>query len=92
MIRALLVLAIALPAAAQQAPAPPAETKKEPDQRRPLNLRLDNPSSFATVAPAEKPPEKALPTLGGDARPVPQGRIRSDGTSGVFPPDTNPGN
>ena len=90
MIRVLLFLAVALPASAQQGQTPPAEPKQEPE-RRPLNLRLDNPSSFATVAPAEKPPAKALPTLGGDAKELPQAR-RSDGTPSVIPPDTNPGN
>ena len=92
MIRALLFLAISLPAAAQQTQAPPAEPKKEPE-RRPLNLRLDNPSSFATVAPAEKSQEKALPTLGGDARKVEAPRTaggRSEG--GPYPKDTNPNN
>jgi hypothetical protein len=89
MIRALLLLALAAPAMAQQQEKPPAEPAKE---RRPLNLRLDNPSSFATIAPAEKEPPKALPALGGDAKPVPQGKIRSDGSSGVYPKDSNPGN
>ena len=88
MIRALL-LAIALPAAAQQ--TPPVEPKKEPE-RRPLNLQLDNPSSFATVAPAEKEP-KALPALGSDARVIAAPKTagtRSEG--GPYPKDTNPGN
>src|SRR6185436_16481003 len=68
MIRLLLLLAVALPAWAQDAKTPPAEPRVEPSkepERRPLNLRLDNPSSFATIAPAEKEQQKALPTLGG---------------------------
>ena len=89
MIRALLLLAIALPAAAQQ--TPPVEPKKEPE-RRPLNLQLDNPSSFATIRPADKDAEKGLPALGGDARkPAPvvrEGIARPEG--GPFPKDTNP--
>ena len=89
MIRALLLIAFTLPAAAQQ--APPAEPKKEPE-RRPLNLQLDNPSSFATVRPAEKAPEKGLPALGGDARVITtprQAGTKSEG--GPYPKDTNPG-
>ena len=90
MIRLLLLLAFALPAAAQQAPQPAAEPAK-PAERRPLNLRLDNPSSFATEAPAEKVPAKSLPTLGEDARKiernVPLGE-KSEG--GPYPKDTNP--
>ena len=90
MIRALLLIAIAttaaLPAAAQQ--TPPVEPKKEPE-RRPLNLQLDNPSSFATIRPAEKPPEKGLPALGGDARPVTPGGAYAPARDPI-PKDTNP--
>ena len=99
MMRALLLLAVAmtaaLPAAAQQAPPPsqPSAEPARPPERRPLNLRLDNPSSFATEAPAEKAPAKNLPTLGEDARkierPVPLGQ-KSEG--GPYPKDTNPNN
>ena len=95
MMRALLLLAFALPAAAQQAPQPsqPAAEPARPAERRPLNLRLDNPSSFATVEPAEKPPAKNLPNLGEDARKierrVPLGE-KSEG--GPYPKDTNPNN
>ena len=91
MIRIILLLAVALPAWAQQTQqTPPAEPKKEPE-RRPLNLRLDNPSSFATIAPAEKEQQKALPTLGGDARklePAPLVGTRSEG--GPYPKDGAP--
>ena len=92
MMRALLLLGIALPALAQQPQTPPAEAKKETEQRRPLNLRLDNPSSFATTAPAEKEDSKVLPKLGADARKPPpvkrEGIERPEG--GPFPKDTNP--
>ena len=86
-----LLLAVALPAGAQQAPAEPAKAPPPPTQeeRRPLNLKLDNPSSFATIAPAEKP-QPALPTLGGDARkiaPAPTSR-----EANTIPKDTNPNN
>ena len=86
MIRTLLFLAIALPAAAQQTQPPPAEQKKEPE-RRPLNLQLDNPSSFATVAPAEKEPAK-LPGLGDDARKLPSTPTGTKSEGGPFPKST----
>ena len=88
----LLLLVVAAPIGAQQAtPQPQAEPAQK--ERRPLNLRLENPSSFATVAPAEKPPAKDLPALGGDSRKpaAPQEGIgigRTD--SPVYPKDTNP--
>ena len=87
MIHGLLLLAFALPAVAQQAPLEPAKAPERP----PLNLKLDNPSRWATVAP-EKPGDKDLPALGGDARvakPAPLGTGRSE--TGVFPKDSNPG-
>jgi len=90
--RALLALMlVALPAAAQNSPQKAPEPA--PKERRPLNLRLDNPSSFATVAPPEKEEPKGLPTLGGDARKVEAPRTagtKSEG--GPFPKDTNPNN
>ena len=90
MIRALLFLAIALPAAAQQTQAPPAEPKKEPE-RRPLNLRLENPSSFATITPPEKPPARELPALGGDARKIdPSVPIGERSENPAYPKDTAP--
>ena len=85
-----LVLALALPVAAQ-VPAEQPKKPENPPERRPLNLRLDNASSFATTAP-EKEPAKDLPTLGGDARriePV-RGSTGSRSASEVFPKDTNP--
>jgi hypothetical protein len=89
-----LLLLAAGPVGAQQAtPQPPAEPAQKEKERRPLNLRLDNPSSFATVAPAEQPPAKDLPALGDGARKpaAPQEGIgigRTD--SPVYPKDTNP--
>ena len=85
MMRGLLFLAFALPAAAQQAPSEPAKAPERP----PLNLRLDNPSSFATVRPAEKEQQKALPTLGGDARQLSPAGARAP-SSDPIPKDTNP--
>ena len=92
MIRSLLLTAVLVvaPAAAQEASKetpPPAKPPASPATDRPvLNLKLDNPSSFATIGPAEKKP--ALPTLGGDARkiaPVPTSREAT-----TIPKDTNP--
>jgi hypothetical protein len=93
----LLLLALALaavPVSAQQAPAqaPSPKPQAEPEKgRRPLNLQLDNPSSFATTVPGEKP-TKDLPALGGDARtftpPKREGMGPTD--TGTFPKDTNP--
>jgi hypothetical protein len=82
-----LLLAITASAAAQEPPAKP-PAPKPAAERPPLNLKLDNPSSFATIAPAEKK-QPALPTLGGDARkiaPVPESR-----EANTIPKDTNPG-
>ena len=89
----LLLLALALAAApvgAQQTPSP--KPQAEPEKaRRPLNLQLDNPSSFATTAPDEKP-AKDLPALGGDARTFTAPKREGIGPSqtGPFPKDTNP--
>jgi len=80
--------ALAQPAKEKDKETPAAEPGKE---RRSLNLRLDNPSSFATERP-EKPPAKGLPSLGDDARKVaptaPEPGTRSEG--GPYPADTNP--
>jgi len=93
----LLVLALLPAAAAAQAPAakesqPPATPPERPATERPaLNLRLDNPSSWATITPgAEKEPAKTLPTLGGDARTVGPTPSTPTGT-GPYPKDTLPG-
>ena len=82
----LLLLAAAV--SAQQAPTQTPPQEPAVKERRPLNLRLENPASFATTAPAEKEPAKGLPTLGGDARPVAPSSISE---SPAFPKDTNPG-
>jgi hypothetical protein len=86
---ALLLAFAALPAFAQESK----ETKPAPqkEERRPLNLKLDNPGSWATVAPeTEKTPGGALPSLGDDARAMPAQVPRSDSGS-VYPKDTQPG-
>ena len=87
---ALLLLLATVPVGAQQAtPQKPTEPAQKEKERRPLDLRLDNPSSFATITPPEKPPAKGLPTLGGDAKPVIPS-LPSESRS--FPKDTNPNN
>ena len=86
---ALLVAFAALPAIAQESKEPKPAPQKE--ERRPLNLKLDNPGSFATVAPRADPEEKqALPGLGENARPMPTQVPRSE-TGSVYPKDTQPG-
>ena len=84
----LVLLLLAAPLGAQQAqpPAPPEPEKKE--ERRPLNLRLDNPSSFATTSPASKDKPKDLPGLGDDARRLPEAPPGTQGSP--FPKDTSP--
>ena len=87
---ALLLACAALPALAQE----PKETKPAPrkEERRPLNLKLDNPGSWATVAPSSAPkdPKSALPSLGDDARTMPAEVPRST-TKSPYPEDSNPG-
>jgi hypothetical protein len=59
-------------------------------EHRPLNLKLDNPGRWATVAPdAEKEEKQALPGLGENARPMPTEVPRSDSRT-VYPKDTQP--
>ena len=87
---ALLLACAALPAFAQETKdTKPAAPKEE---RRPLNLKLDNPGSWATVAPstAPKDPKSDLPSLGEDARTMPAEIPRST-TKSPFPEDSNPG-
>ena len=87
---ALLLAFAALAAFAQESkeakPAPPKE------ERRPLNLKLDNPGSWATVAPSSAPkdPKSDLPSLGEDARTMPTEIPRSS-TKSPYPEDSNPG-
>ena len=69
-------------------------TTEKPQERRPLNLKLDNPSSWATAAPEpEKERDQNLPTLGADARPVPQAVQKPPewGSNSPIPKDSNPG-
>jgi len=85
---------VAAPAAAQSpAEKPPVPAPEQAKPERPaLNLRLDNPSSYATTSSPEKEPAKGLPALGGDARPIAPARREGSGPTpgGPFPKDTNP--
>jgi hypothetical protein len=72
-----------------------AETPQPPPriERPNLNLRLDNPASFANVRPEPKEESSAtLPTLGADARAVPVEKpSRTHPLASPYPPDTNEG-
>jgi hypothetical protein len=88
---ALCLLLVAGSAMAQNASdAKPQEKQDKPAERPRLNLKLDNPSSFARVAPPEKEQPKGLPTLGADAKPAEQSS-RPISESPGFPKDSNPG-
>jgi len=64
--------------------------EKEPE-RRPLNLKLDNPAAWATAAPdPEKDKKATLPSLGGEARQVPQEPAPKPERQSPYPQDTNP--
>ncbi len=62
-------------------------------ERPALNLKLDNPASFANVLPEPKAESaQPLPTLGGDARTVPVEKpMRTQTPASPYPPDTNEG-
>jgi len=62
---------------------------KEPE-RRPLNLKLENPGAWATTADPEKDKPETLPSLGGDARTVPQAPAPKPERQSPYPSDTNP--
>ena len=84
----LVAACIAGAAMAQNAADKKPEEKEKPPERPRLNLKLDNPSSFARTAPPEKEPEQGLPTLGGDARRLPPSGISTQNPT--FPKDTSP--
>ena len=99
--RALLLLAVALPAAAQT-PSEPA-TPKPPELSQPprplLNLRLEDSAPSAapriTFTPrdpaAEKAPDNGLPALGGAPSRAFDGPTAPGAKGSPFPADTNPG-
>ena len=87
-----ILLCCASPALAQtkdaEAPQPPARS-----ERPTLNLKLDNPASFANVLPEPKAEAaEPLPTLGADARIVPVEKpSRTSPPASPYPADTNEG-
>ena len=86
--RAAICLAFMVGSAAAQN-ATDSKPQEKPAERPRLNLKLDNPSSFARVAPAEeKDKAKDLPGLGDGARPLPSAPVGERGSP--FPKDTNP--
>jgi hypothetical protein len=89
-----LLCASGIALAQEKKPVPAGETaaKEKPasEQRRPLNLRLDNPSQYVTEVPVEKSAPGALPSLGADARTLPSGAPASS-SSRPYPKDTERG-
>ena len=86
-----VLLACASSAFAQtkEAEKPQAPARSE---RPALNLRLDNPASFADMQPEAKAEPETLPTLGGNARPVPKEKpLQPQSPASPYPVDTAPG-
>ena len=88
--RALAVLLCCASAALAQTKDAEAPARSE---RPTLNLKLDNPASFANVRPEPKAEAaEPLPTLGADARIVPLEKpSRTSPPASPYPPDTNEG-
>jgi hypothetical protein len=92
-----IALALAAGAVAAQAQKPPAQEERpsvstsvsntEPAPR--LNLRLDDAARYSREVPREGAGSAPLPTLGGDARPLPAQRMST--TDRPFPPDSERG-
>ncbi|HYR33400.1 MAG TPA: hypothetical protein VEQ87_03825 [Burkholderiales bacterium] len=94
--RALALLLLIAGSAAAQAPAPAPEPKAA--ERRPLNLRLEEPVSSEpriTFGPRDGKPEQrpadTLPTLGGAPSRAYERPLNPDSPASPFPKDTNPG-
>jgi hypothetical protein len=89
-------LGAAAPAVAQTTKQTPgaAQPPERPAAERPaLNLKLDNPSSWATAGPdAGKESANGLPKLGADARPInPPDESRSGPRTSPYPSEPSPG-
>jgi len=70
------------------------ETPQAParSERPALNLKLDNPASFANMQPDTKAEASSLPTLGGDALQVPKEKpLQPQSPASPYPVDTAPG-
>ena len=77
--------------AAAQTPAPAPQTPPAAE-RAPLKLKLDNPGSWATVAPAgEKEQPAGLPTLGENARPMPKTLPSTPNSTSPYPSEPKAG-
>jgi len=89
--RAAICLVFVVGSAAAQN-ATDSKPQEKPAERPRLNLKLDNPSSFARIAPPEeKEKEQAkevLPGLGDGARRLPSAPSGERGSP--FPKDSNP--
>jgi len=94
MTRGLAVLLCCAGAAFAQSKEPAAPQPPPRAERPSLNLRLENPASFANVVPEPKAESPAtLPTLGADARTVPVEKPspRTNTPASPYPPDLNEG-
>jgi hypothetical protein len=85
---ALILLGGATTAFAQTPESKPAVA---PLERPALNLKLENPSSFANTQPDAKVEPESLPSLGGNARQVPKEKLQPQTPASPYPPDTAPG-
>jgi hypothetical protein len=78
-----------------QTPAPtPATAPQTPPaaERPPLKLKLDNPSSWATVSPdAAKDQPASLPGLGDNARPMPKTLPSTPNSNSPYPSEPKAG-
>ena len=90
---AILLLTVAAAnafAQTEKEPAP-AEQRPQASERRPLNLKLENPSSWARETPEAAKDQRSgtLPTLGGDARTMPA-EIPRDSSRTPYPNEPHP--
>jgi|RhiMetdeSRZDD1v2_1073273.scaffolds.fasta_scaffold100623_6 hypothetical protein len=86
---ALILLGGATTAFAQTLESKPAVPP--PERPAALNLKLENPSSFANMQPDAKAEPESLPSLGGNARQVPKEKLQPQTPASPYPPDTAPG-
>jgi hypothetical protein len=76
-----------------QAPAPSPESPQPAAPERPaLRLKLDNPSSWATVKPdSEKQQPDGLPSLGDNVRPIPTTPAPTPARTSPYPSEPKAG-
>jgi hypothetical protein len=92
---AFLAAFVMVPAFAQTAREEPS-TAQSPQplaaERPALKLKLDNPASWATVAPeASKEQPGGLPSLGDNARPIPTTPSPTPARTSPYPSEPSPG-